>query len=704
MKHKILIITVFLILFSSQLYSQSGAISPTWTTNIISASTNLIAPSDITTDARGFVYVTATSQFGPYDANIITSKLSPSGDTLWMREYTSTSGYRDEPVKILVDTSGNVYVGGMVRVAQYDPNWALIKYNQNGQLLWVDTLTSDLVGSSADIVYDMEFDYQGNIILAGSMSANGTVAGYPAWTMAKIAPNGQKLWRNQTPVDYANNNIYKIAVDMDNNIYATGDEGHGSILGSQCITRKYNPNGVIQWQREYNFIDSTNTGSYDAGVDIEVDDCGGIYVISNSNVNLANTDRDYIVIKYNVNGLTTWLSRYSSAANGGNDQPVDLQIGTLREVYVTGITRPDMGSPDADITTVKFSAGGSFEWGRTYTNPQLSAGTDVPIKIIGTMLPENIYVLGKSQGNNYDAILLKYSMSGDLQWKKRYDGTGPSGAENPLGIALDNNFNVFIVSSERTGQFDYTQVVKFAESDVTVTVPVSGPGTYPLSSGSSTTGAEVTLSSVTGPGSITGSFYKNLPALLSFADTIPQYRSSYRWVIEQAALGNISGIISFILSQIPVANHGISNPNTAAIYKRAIDGIGAFTKLVTTFSNGRLSAPITGFSEFIIASNTDPILVKNEEANIPDKFKLSQNFPNPFNPATRIDFSIPKLSNVRLSVYDITGKEVALLVNQKLDNGSYYYQFNGEKLSNGMYFYKLTAGDFSETKKMILVK
>jgi hypothetical protein len=89
---------------------------------------------------------------------------------------------------------------------------------------------------------------------------------------------------------------------------------------------------------------------------------------------------------------------------------------------------------------------------------------------------------------------------------------------------------------------------------------------------------------------------------------------------------------------------------------------------------------------------------------IPEKFLLEQNYPNPFNPVTTIQFSVPKESNVKLRVYDMLGKEVMLLVNEKLIAGNYKINFEGSKLSSGTYFYRMEAEGYNEVKKMILVK
>jgi hypothetical protein len=91
-------------------------------------------------------------------------------------------------------------------------------------------------------------------------------------------------------------------------------------------------------------------------------------------------------------------------------------------------------------------------------------------------------------------------------------------------------------------------------------------------------------------------------------------------------------------------------------------------------------------------------------SNSPKSFALNQNYPNPFNPVTKINFTIAKNVFVTLKVYDIVGKEVAVLVNKSFTAGKYEVTFDGAKLSSGVYFYKLTAGEFSDVKRMVLVK
>lgn len=89
---------------------------------------------------------------------------------------------------------------------------------------------------------------------------------------------------------------------------------------------------------------------------------------------------------------------------------------------------------------------------------------------------------------------------------------------------------------------------------------------------------------------------------------------------------------------------------------------------------------------------------------IPEKFSLSPNYPNPFNPKTIINYDLPVASFVSLKVFNILGKEVSSLVNEMQNAGSYSVEFNGDGLAGGVYFYRMEAGEFIGTKRMVLLK
>ncbi|MEI7485758.1 MAG: T9SS type A sorting domain-containing protein, partial [Ignavibacteriota bacterium] len=93
------------------------------------------------------------------------------------------------------------------------------------------------------------------------------------------------------------------------------------------------------------------------------------------------------------------------------------------------------------------------------------------------------------------------------------------------------------------------------------------------------------------------------------------------------------------------------------------------------------------------------------EVGVPTKYEMSQNYPNPFNPMTKIDFQLPMDGKVSLKIFDITGREMATLLNNEFKKADYYtVMFNGSNLSSGVYFYRITADKYVMTKKMVLVK
>jgi predicted GH43/DUF377 family glycosyl hydrolase len=105
------------------------------------------------------------------------------------------------------------------------------------------------------------------------------------------------------------------------------------------------------------------------------------------------------------------------------------------------------------------------------------------------------------------------------------------------------------------------------------------------------------------------------------------------------------------------------------------------------------------------ASTTGPVSVGDDKSvELPRRFSLLPNYPNPFNPSTTIKFDLPTSTEVRLSVYDFLGREVSLLLNERREAGTHELRFDGSGLSSGVYFYRLTAGEYVETKRAVLVR
>lgn len=122
------------------------------------------------------------------------------------------------------------------------------------------------------------------------------------------------------------------------------------------------------------------------------------------------------------------------------------------------------------------------------------------------------------------------------------------------------------------------------------------------------------------------------------------------------------------------------------------------------FVNYKTSFSVWPGDAYVWVIEADKATGVEDEVIMPETNYLAQNFPNPFNPSTTINFNVQKSENVKLTVYDMLGREVATLVNGNLTAGQHSYSFDASKLSSGMYMYQLTIGTWQQTKKMMLVK
>ncbi len=130
---------------------------------------------------------------------------------------------------------------------------------------------------------------------------------------------------------------------------------------------------------------------------------------------------------------------------------------------------------------------------------------------------------------------------------------------------------------------------------------------------------------------------------------------------------------------------------------RVIDTLTGASTVIATLPNG------TEIDALVIPS-VSTIGIEPVGNAVPEAYSLSQNYPNPFNPATNIKFQLPREEFVKLSIFDMLGREIEILVNKEMKPGTYRADWNASKFSSGVYFYRLEAGEFTETRKMILVK
>jgi hypothetical protein len=189
------------------------------------------------------------------------------------------------------------------------------------------------------------------------------------------------------------------------------------------------------------------------------------------------------------------------------------------------------------------------------------------------------------------------------------------------------------------------------------------------------------------------------------------------------SIANITGTSSSVFSFYQYNNNLIVGGLFSAIGGAPIRNIAQWDG-VNWYSFGNMNSAVYSFTTFnnepfcggsfsvasgLPADNIAHLInrligIRRLNEKIPKNFTLYQNFPNPFNPSTRIKFSVVKSSIVSIEVFDVTGRRISTLVNNRFQPGTYEIDFNAAGLSSGVYFYRLRAGDFIQSKKMVLIK
>ncbi|HEY3250872.1 MAG TPA: YCF48-related protein [Ignavibacteria bacterium] len=208
---------------------------------------------------------------------------------------------------------------------------------------------------------------------------------------------------------------------------------------------------------------------------------------------------------------------------------------------------------------------------------------------------------------------------------------------------------------------------------------------------------EIVMTSAT-TGFIAGKFGKILKTTDSGNNWAFQNSGTSEWLLDLFMMNNSRGWACGMNGKIVYTSNG---------------GINWLTQYVPTISWIRQLHFLTPDTGYAVTDNGmilktynagNPVSVNIIGSEIPKEYSLSQNFPNPFNPETKIQFGIPKSEFVLVKVYNINGQEISILVNKNLNSGLYEINFNASALSSGIYLYQIIAGDFRDLKKMVLLK
>lgn len=522
-----------------------------------------------------------------------------------------------------------------------------------------------------------------------------------------VSAQFQQQWVKQyTYQSYREDFLYDMAVDKDGNIFVTGESG-GSTTGFDYGTVKYTPDGTQNFAVRYNGLQGDKN---DRSYAVATDNLGNSFVTGLSE-NPGKSGNDIATVKYNSMGTEIWVKVYTSDGIK-NDKANDVFADNAGNVYVTGLVTSTAGH--LDMITIKYNSSGIQQWAKQYHSG--GSNSDVGNAVIVDALG-NVYVAGTAYGN---AVVVKYNSAGTQLWATTYNGPG-NAADNFWCIAVDASGNVYAAGESAVGVNDYDySVVKFNSAGViTWSKNYAGPG----AGDDKVKGLKIDAAGnvyVTGEskGSNTNKDYATIKYNSSGTQLwASRYNGADNLLDEGYALavdsiGNVyvtgksySNATEEDFATVKYNSNGAQQwvmkydgPANSEDYGKCIS-IDKFGNIVVSGISHEDAG--SDYCTIKYSSMTGMQIVGGE---ILKSFGLSQNYPNPFNPVTNINFSLPANATVKLVVYDMTGKELSVLVNEQLNAGTYKFDFDASHLSSGTYFYKLTAGDFSEVKKMILVK
>lgn len=401
----------------------------------------------VAADAAGNVYVTGSSYGSNELADYATIKYNSSGDVLWVARYNGPEDNWDAATALSVDASGNVYVTGKSYGSNFF-DYVTIKYNSSGIEEWIARY--DGPGNSDDVATALEIDASGNVYVTGQSIDSETFYDYAT---IKYDSSGVQQWvaRFNGPgntKDLASD----LAVDVSGNVYVTGASGEGSPNLSDYVTVKYNSSGAQQWVGRYNNL-------YDYATAVAVDASGNIYVTGYSFS--CTMFYDYATIKYNAKGNQQWVARYDGA--NSDDLSYALAVDTSGNVYVTG---ESVGSgTSSDYATIKYNTSGNQLWVARYNGPgnAVDRALDMAVDRAGA-----VYVTGESEGSGTvtDYATLKYDALGNERWVERYNGPENS-FDHATALAIDLLGRVYVTGRSAVIGLSVYTTIKYKQLPTT---------------------------------------------------------------------------------------------------------------------------------------------------------------------------------------------------------------------------------------------
>lgn len=625
------------------------------------------------------------------NSQFLTNNLYPQVIQHWAARYNGPGNSVDVASSIAVDNLGNSYVTGYTKNSALDADYATIKYNSSGILQWAKTYNGLGTSVSYDEARAITVDNNGNVYVTGTSRGNGT--GVDIATI-KYNSSGVQQWvqRYNGPPGDKDDGGYSIAVDDLGNVFVTGDS-RGNGTGQDYITIKYNTNGIQQWESRYN-----GTGnSDDYAKSLVIDNLGNVYITGVSGG--SGTNSDFATVKYNSSGVQQWASRYNYTSNVVDDAN-SIAVDISGNVYVTGWS--SSGS-NYDYFTIKYNSNGIQQWSARYNGTGNGDDRSYSVAVDNS---GNVYVTGESQGisSNIDYATIKYNSSGVQQWVSRYNSPA-NDVDIAYALTLDDLGDIYVIGQISGTNRDYGTIKYNPAGEQQWIQTYNGPGNK-VDKGYSIKVNNLGDVFVTGESRGSGNIedyatIKYIQAPNSPINLTANAISHNEIIVQCSVVPPNQTIMEFHYS----SDGGITWPY-GTVSQLTIDTITNLQSNTIYHFRARATnqAGSSGFSNIAFDTTFSFNRIISLFGEVPTEYSLSQNYPNPFNPETNIKFSIPKFSSVKISIFDISGREVETLVNEKLSAGTYQADWNASNFSSGVYFYKIFAGDYFETKRMLLIK
>lgn len=651
-------------------------------------------------------------------------KLNLEFDSLWTKVYQANTGYFD------FDYNKNICISS--------PNFGTKCIDTNGNQIWSNqNLKGFLKFSNINYSLFNEFtlsdpmytkvDSYGNIILTSELpnpyfyySSYITPLPSNGYRVVGLSSNPYQIFKSEYSETGSLKSVLKSgyyddkATDFkfyNNNLYISYNSNIKENF-TNAIIAKSSTNGSIQWNKDVfknnkgtasiNNIVCENTSIYGTGEVsdtltnrintelVKLDDNGNLIFnysfkskfSNNSSGKIVNRSNNaiYIAGQYkdslehskiflakNIDNENIWLLKFNEGVT--NDSVVSLSFDSLGNIFIS--YNLFTNSVSSSFKLCKVSTNGTIQY-----NKEVSNGEGIILAKTQTDFQGNIFSLAsvKSQGS-YDLVTQKRDSLGNSVWIDTYDNPQNT---NDLGsdLIMDKYGDILISSTIINSNMSKNGfLMKLSNNGERLWNKI-------YNSGISFTAKNLNADNL--------NFYYLWGFLKDATNLVKQT------VLQYDSIGSLKNMVQFN-----------SKDTTALLFTNdfmiaMLSDVQLYNKKLFCVSN---VSRVNRGSEIKVNYFTSNVTVTTvDDTKTLNKFNLQQNYPNPFNPTTSINFQIPKNSFVNLKIYDVNGREQLVLINEMLQAGMHKINFDGNNLSSGVYYYKLSAGEFTETKKMVLVK